>query len=79
MESVAVDGQDGRILGFCGVPPAPQIEATFVVDNRAYLFTLYDGREAPDEQEARALFDRLAATITLDPASALGSPKPSPS
>ena len=62
MESVTVDGHEGRILGFCGVPPAPQIEATFVVDKRAYLFTLYDGREAPNEQEARALFDRLMTT-----------------
>ena len=44
-ESVTVDGHEGRILGFCGVPPAPQIEATVVVDKRAYLFTLYDGRE----------------------------------
>ena len=79
MESVTVDGHEGRILGFCGVPPAPQIEATVVVDKRAYLFTLYDGREAPDAEEARALFDQLAATITLDPASAVGSPKPSPS
>ena len=79
MGSVTVDGHEGRILGFCGVPPAPQIEATFVVDKRAYLFTLYDGRAAPNEQEARALFDRLMTTITLDPASAVGSPKPSPS
>ena len=37
-----VDGHEGRILGFCGVPPAPQIEATVVVDKRAYLFTLFD-------------------------------------
>jgi hypothetical protein len=79
MEPVTVDGHDGRILGFCGVPPAPQIEATFVVDKRAYLFTLYDTRVEPNAEDARALFDRLAATITLDPASALGSPKPSPS
>ena len=79
MESVTVDGHAGRLLGFCGTPPAPQIEASFVVDKRAYLFTLYDGREAPDEQEARALFDRFMTTTTLDPASAVGSPKPSPS
>ena len=79
MEPVTVDGHEGRILGFCGVPPAPQIEATFVVDKRAYLFTLFDGQPAPTEQEARALFDRLMTTITLDPASAVSSPKPSPS
>ena len=55
------------------------VEATFVVDTRAYLFTLYDTRGTPSAEEARALFDRLAATITLDPASAVGSPKPSAS
>ena len=79
MGSVTVDGHEGRLLGFCGVPLAPQIEATVVVDERAYLFTLYDDQPAPSEQEARALFDRLMTTITLDPASAVGSPTPSPS
>lgn len=78
-ESVTVDGHEGRILGFCGVPPAPQIEATVVVEGRAYLFTVYDVRGVPNEDEARALMDRLMTTITLDPASAVGSPKPSPS
>jgi hypothetical protein len=78
-EPVTVDGHAGRILGFCGVPPAPQIEATFVIDKRAYLLTLFDGREAPDKVEARALFDRLVATLKLDPQSAAGSPSPSPS
>ena len=78
-KSVTVDGHEGRILGFCGVPPAPQIEATFVVDKRAYLFTLFDSREAPNAEEARALFDRFMATIKLDPQSAGGSPRPSPS
>ena len=79
LEIVTVDGHEGRILGFCGVPPAPQIEATVVVDKRAYLFTLYDAREAASEEEARALFDKFTTTITLDPGSAEGSPKPSPS
>ena len=74
-----VDGHPGRILGFCGVPLASQIEATVVVGNQAYLFTLFDGRDTPDEGEARALFDRFAATITLDPPSTPGSPSPSPS
>lgn len=78
-ESVTVDGHEGRVLGFCGVPPAPQIEATVVVDKRVYLFTLFDGRDVPDAVEARALFDKLAATITFDPASVGGSPSPSPS
>jgi hypothetical protein len=78
-ESVTIDGHQGRILGFCGVPPAPQIEATVVVDNRAYLFTLWDNQVPPNAQEARALFDKLAATIKLDPQSAGGSPNPSAS
>jgi len=78
-EVVTVSGHEGRILGFCGVPPAPQIEATVVADKRAYLLTLFDTREVPNAVEARALFDRFATTITLDPAGAGGSPKPSPS
>jgi hypothetical protein len=79
MESVIVDGHDGRILGFCGTPPAAQIEATVVIDNTAYLYTLFDFRGTPNEAEARALFDRLMTTIKLDPASVAGAPSPSPS
>jgi hypothetical protein len=79
MESVTVDGHEGRLLGFCGVPPAPQIEATVVVDKRAYLFTLFDGREAASAEAARPLFDAFMATVKLDPQSAGGSPNPSPS
>ena len=79
LEIVTVDGHEGRILGFCGVPPAPQIEATVVVDKRAYLFTLYDAREAASEEEARALFDAFTATIKLNPEDAEGSTGPSPS
>jgi len=79
MEPVTIDGHEGRLMSFCGVPPAPQIETTVVVGKRAYLFTLFDGRLVPDEAEARALFDRFAATMTLDPTSADASPKPSAS
>jgi hypothetical protein len=79
MESVTVDGQEGRVLGFCGTPPAPQIEASVVVGKTAYLYSLFDGRETPDEAEARTLFDRFMATVKLDPASVAGSPKPSAS
>ena len=79
MESVIVDGHDGRILGFCGTPPAAQIEATVVIDKTAYLYTLFDFRGTPNEAEARALFDRLMTTIKLDPASVAGAPSPSPS
>ncbi len=78
-ETVTIDGHEGRILGFCGTPLAAQIEATVVVDNVAYLFTLGDNQESPNANEARALFDTLAATIKLDPQSAGGSPSPSPS
>ena len=76
---MTIDGQQGRIMGFCGVTPAPQIEATVVVDNQAYLFTLFDNQVPPSAQEARALFDKLAATIKLDPQSVGGSPSPSAS
>ena len=79
MESVTVDGHEGRLLGFCGAEPAPQMEASVVVGKRVYLFTLFERQSAPREQEARALFDRFMATVRLDPASAGGSPKPSPS
>jgi hypothetical protein len=82
LEPVTIDGHAGRLLGFCGDPLAPQIEATVVVDKRAYVFTFFDGREGdgpPNEDRARAMFDALAATITLDPQAAGGSPNPSPS
>lgn len=79
LESVTIDGREGRILGFCGVPLAPQIEATVVVEKRAYLFTLYDAQEAASEEEARALFDAFTATIKLNPEDAEGSPGPNPS
>ena len=78
-ESVIIDGHEGRIMGFCGRGPAPQVEATVVADKRAYLLTLFDNRPVPNESETRALFDRFAATITLDPASAVEVPAPSPS
>ena len=79
-ESVTIDGHEGRLMGFCGDPPAPQFEATVVVDERAYLFTLFDARETPNEDEARAVVrSNFVTTITLDPGSAGGSPKPSPS
>jgi hypothetical protein len=78
-EPVTIDGHEGRILGFCGSGPAPQIEATVVVDDRAYLFTLVDERDPANEEEARALFDKFLATITLDPRSARESPTPSAS
>ena len=78
-ESVTIDEHEGRILGFCGTPTVPQIEATVAVDKRAYLFTLIDARAVPNEVEARAHFDRFMATVTLDPASAVSSPSPGPS
>jgi hypothetical protein len=72
LETLSVDGHEGRVQGFCGLPPATQIEATVVVDKRAYLFTLWDFRSeaAVSEAEARASFDRFMATVTLDPGAA---------
>jgi len=78
-ESVVIGGHEGRILGFCGVLPAPQIEATVVLGKRAYLFTLFETQETPSAEEARALMDRFITTITFGPASAEGSPAPSAS
>ncbi len=81
LDPVTIDGHAGRILGFCGTPTAPQIEATVVVDKRAYLFTFLDFREGegvPNEDWAQAMFDAFAATITLDPQAAGGSPSPEP-
>ena len=57
-------------------------DAIVVVDKRAYLFTFLDFREGegvPNEDWAQAMFDAFAATITLDPQAAGGSPSPSPS
>jgi hypothetical protein len=78
---VTIDGHEGRVRGFCGEPPATEIEATVVISRRVYLFTLfwYAKTPAPNEAEVRAWFDAFTATITLDPPEAAGSPNPSPS
>ena len=78
LATVIVDGHEGRIQGFCGLPPATQIEATVVVDSRVYLFTLWDlrGDAVANDAEARALFLRFMTTVTLDPAAA-STPGPS--
>ena len=67
LEEVTIHGHAGLLRGFCRA----QIEATVVVGNRAYVFTLFDLREVgatASEEEARALFDAFTATIKLDPA-----------
>ena len=84
MEPLTIGGQAGRLRGLCGVedPPNPEIEATVVVGDHVYLFTLFDYREGGDiasEEQARASFDASTATITLDPGTAAGSPHPSSS
>ena len=82
LEQVIIDGHAGRLRGFCGNPPATEIESTVVVDNRVYLFTMFwfvEGTGAVNEAEVRSWFDAFTATMTLDPGSAGGSPKPSPS
>ena len=80
LEVVTIDGHAGRLRGFCGSPTATEIEATVVIDNRVYLFTLFrfeEGGATASEEEVRAWFDAFAATITLNPQDAEGSPRPS--
>jgi hypothetical protein len=79
LEPVTINGQAGRLRGFCGNPPSPEIEATIVVADRAYLFTLFQfpPEGTASEVEARAFFDAFAATITLNPQDAKDSPSPS--
>jgi hypothetical protein len=80
LEVVTIDGREGRVRGFCGEPPATEIEATVVIGRRVYLFTLFWLAKGPaTEAEVRAWFDAFTATITLDPPEAAGSPNPSPS
>ncbi len=82
LDPVTIDGHDGRLRGFCGAPPATEIEASVVIGNRVYLLTLFDYREGDglaNEDEIRAVFDAFTATIKLDPQSARGLPSPSPS
>ena len=77
LAEVTIDGQPGRFRGFCGNPPATEIEATVVVDNRVYVFTLFRGNEGTaSEGELRSLFDAFTATVTLNPQDAEGSPGP---
>ena len=75
-----IDGRAGRFRGFCGSPPATEVEATVVIDNRVYLFTFFGGNEGTDsEAELRALFDAFVATVKLNPQDAEGSSSPGPS
>jgi hypothetical protein len=78
LEPVVIGGQAGRLRGFCGNPPATEIEATVVVGNRVYVFTLFRGGgegSGAIEADERALFDAFAATVTLSPENA--QPRPS--
>jgi hypothetical protein len=82
LEPVVIGGKAGRLRGFCGNPPATEIEATVVVDRRVYVFTLFSFVESGAiEADERALFDALAATITLSPENAQARPSivPGPS
>jgi hypothetical protein len=61
---IAIDGQSGRIA------ECPNhIEATVVVGERLYLFTL-----SHDRSDARAVFDAFVATIDLRPETAVDFP-----
>jgi hypothetical protein len=84
LEQVVIGGKAGRLRGFCGDPPATEIEATVVVGNRVYVFTLFRGGgegSGAIEADERALFDAFAATITLSPDNAQARPSivPGPS
>ena len=68
LEPVVIDGQQGRVRGFCG--DATEIEATVVVANRVYVFTLFRGDRVATEADERALFDAFLATVRLNPAAA---------
>jgi hypothetical protein len=61
---ITIDGQSGRIAE-C----ANHIEATVVVGERLYLFTL-----SHDRSDARAVFDAFVATIDLRPETAVDIP-----
>ena len=77
LEPVTIDGQAGRLRGFCD--DAKEVEATVVVGKRVYVFTLYLGERANTEAGERALLNALLATIALNPADAQVTPKPSSS
>ena len=71
-EDVVIDGQPGRL----SVDP-DEIEATLIVDGRAYVFTLFTGQGAI--KDGRAMFDAFMATVDLRPNDAIVAPMTSPS
>jgi hypothetical protein len=84
LEQVVIGGEAGRLRGFCGNPPATEIEATVVVGRRVYVFTLFNGGgegSGAIEADERALFDAFTSTIELHPedAQAPASIVPGPS
>src|SRR5215207_3591606 len=71
---VVIDGRPGRIRHSCD-----DVEASVVVERRAYLFTLFRGDQSGGDiqaSDARAAFDEFAATIRLRPEDAEESPPP---
>lgn len=68
--AVTIDGQPGRIWEGC----PNEIEATVVVGERLYLFTLFG-----ETGVSRAVFDAYASTIRLHPEDAAQAPSPTPS
>ena len=73
LPEIVIDGRPGRVRDSCD-----EVEATVVVGQRVYLFTLFalDGELDGQSRNARALFDEFAATIDLRPAAAVASPTP---
>jgi hypothetical protein len=72
---IVIYGQTGKVRMSC-----EEIEATLVLDDRLYLFTLFLDVGAPyDIAGSRALFEAMMATVTLTPETAVEAPTPSPS
>jgi hypothetical protein len=69
-ENVVIGGQPARLQA-----DDVQFEATAIVGQRAYVFTLFSGGDASID---RALFDALVATVVLHPEKARTAPSPSP-
>lgn len=69
-ELISIDGAPGRLWDSCG-----EVEATFVLGGRVYMFTLFLGSDLVTN--GRELFDAFAATIDLRPEDA-ALPSPSP-
>ena len=72
---IVIDGQTGKVRSSC-----EEVEATVVVGDRVYLFTLFlNGDEPTSTAGGRALFEAMAATVQLTPETAEVAPSPAAS